>query len=116
MQDLIDDLKLRINPAYADQRGTESYERRLCVEALEAQADEITKLRQQIQEQALEIISAGSQAISYYDEAERLRQQLDELVSALKEMMGFAGIIEERCDDSATNLARAALANIEGEK
>lgn len=34
--DLIDDLKSRINPAYANQIGTESYERRLCVEALEA--------------------------------------------------------------------------------
>lgn len=34
--DLIDDLKSRINPAYASQIGTESYERRLCVEALEA--------------------------------------------------------------------------------
>lgn len=43
-RDLIDDLRSRINPAYASQLGTESYERRLCAEALEAQADEIDRL------------------------------------------------------------------------
>lgn len=46
-RDLIADLRSRINPAYAAQRGTESYERRLCAEALEAQADEIARLRMQ---------------------------------------------------------------------
>lgn len=44
-QDLIDDLRSRINPSYATQRGTESYERRLCVEAMESQAAEIERLR-----------------------------------------------------------------------
>lgn len=44
-RDLIDDLRSRINPAYASQVGTESWERRLCVEALEAQAGEIEQLR-----------------------------------------------------------------------
>ena len=44
-RDLIDDLRSRINPAYAAQVGTESYERRLCAESLEAQADEIDRLR-----------------------------------------------------------------------
>ncbi len=34
--DLLADLKSRINPAYAHQLGTESYERRLCVEAMES--------------------------------------------------------------------------------
>ena len=43
-QDLISDLRSRINPQYADRRGTESYERRICAEALEAQADEIKRL------------------------------------------------------------------------
>jgi len=41
--ELIADLRSRINPAYANQRGTESYERRLCAEALEAQAAEIER-------------------------------------------------------------------------
>lgn len=44
-QDLIHDIRSRINPAYACQPGTESYERRLCAEALEAQAAEIERLR-----------------------------------------------------------------------
>ncbi len=35
-QQLIDDLKCRINPAYANTLGTESHERRQCVEALES--------------------------------------------------------------------------------
>lgn len=39
-EDLIADLRSRINPIYAAQLGTESYERRICAEALEAQADE----------------------------------------------------------------------------
>ena len=30
------DLRQRINPLYADQRGTESYERRECAEAIES--------------------------------------------------------------------------------
>lgn len=47
--DLIDDLRSRINPAYANQLGTESYERRLCAEALEAQAEEIERLRETLQ-------------------------------------------------------------------
>ncbi len=42
--DLLADLKGRINPAYAHQLGTESYERRLCVEAMEAQQAEIEQL------------------------------------------------------------------------
>lgn len=34
-QDLIADLRSRINPAYANQRGTESHERKVCADALE---------------------------------------------------------------------------------
>lgn len=44
-QELIKDLCSRINPGYAHQLGTESYERRLCVEALEAMKAEIDRLR-----------------------------------------------------------------------
>lgn len=46
--DLIDDLRSRINPAYAHQIGTESYERRMCVEALEALIVERDMLRSMI--------------------------------------------------------------------
>lgn len=48
--DLIADLRSRINPAYADVLGTESYERRVCVEALEAQQAEIEQLRVELRE------------------------------------------------------------------
>lgn len=43
-EDLIADLRSRINPAYSAQRGTESYERRLCAEVIESQVDEIEQL------------------------------------------------------------------------
>ncbi len=46
-QDLIKDLRSRINLAYDKQIGTESYERRICAEALELLLDEITLLRTQ---------------------------------------------------------------------
>jgi len=42
--DLIQSLRERINQDYAFQRGTESYERRICAEALEAQQAEIGSL------------------------------------------------------------------------
>lgn len=45
IDDLIADLRSRINPAYADVLGTESYVLRLCVEALAAQQAEIERLR-----------------------------------------------------------------------
>lgn len=46
-KDLIADLRSQIKPAYAMWPGTESYERRECVEALEAQAAEIERLQAQ---------------------------------------------------------------------
>lgn len=49
-EDLIADLRSRINPAYAAQLGTESYERRVCAEALESQAEEIERLRNALSE------------------------------------------------------------------
>ena len=48
-QDLIKDLRSRINPKYAATIGTESYERRLCAEALDSQADEIEQLKLMLQ-------------------------------------------------------------------
>lgn len=43
-EDLIADLRSRINPAYANQIGTESWERKLCADALEEQASAIDLL------------------------------------------------------------------------
>jgi hypothetical protein len=47
INELIDDLKRRINPGYQDMQGTESYERRLCVEALESLQAENLGLKNQ---------------------------------------------------------------------
>ena len=44
----------------------------------------------------------------------RLIAVAPELLEALKELMEYAGIIEERCDTVATNKARAAIAKAEG--
>lgn len=47
-------------------------------------------------------------------EIRRLTAQRDALLEALKELMEYAGIIEERCDAVATNKARAAIKQAEG--
>lgn len=47
-RELAADLRSRINPVYSAQPGTESYERRLCAEAIEAQADEIERLKAEL--------------------------------------------------------------------
>ncbi len=38
-----------------------------------------------------------------------------DLLAALQEMMEYAGIIEERCDSVATNMARRAIAKATGD-
>lgn len=43
-RELIAELRRHINPNYADRMGTESYERRVCAEALEAQADRLDEV------------------------------------------------------------------------
>ena len=43
------------------------------------------------------------------DEIATLTQQRNLAVEALKEMLEYAGIIEERCDSIATTKARAAI-------
>lgn len=47
-QDLIRDLRSRINPAYADQRGTESHERKVCADAMEMLVKERDEARLEI--------------------------------------------------------------------
>lgn len=46
-RELISDLRSRINPAYAHCLGTESYERRICADALESQADRLEVLERE---------------------------------------------------------------------
>ena len=45
METFIADLKSRINPAYANMLGTESFERRMCVEAIERLTADLAELR-----------------------------------------------------------------------
>lgn len=47
-QDLVDDLRSRINPAYANVIGTESYERRICADALEELLAQVDALRSEV--------------------------------------------------------------------
>jgi len=65
-QELAADLRSRINPLYADQLGTESYERRICAEAIEALVQERDAMRAEkiLHDQA------------WCDEAERTIKQL----------------------------------------
>jgi len=45
-QKLINNLRNAINPAYAHQIGTESYERKLCAETMEALLNECNRLEE----------------------------------------------------------------------
>jgi hypothetical protein len=60
--ELIADLRERINPAYADQRGTESYERKQCADALEAADKRIAELERKmaVAQEALEVATTYS--------------------------------------------------------
>ena len=49
-EDLIKALRSRINPEYAATHGTESYERRICVEVIEALVSERDNLLRIIEE------------------------------------------------------------------
>ena len=50
IEELIADLRSRINPAYQNQRGTESYERKLCADALQSQAELIKELESEAEQ------------------------------------------------------------------
>jgi len=89
-RDLIDDLRSRINPAYPAQLGTESYERRLCAEALEELLADGEKLRNDIT---------------------RLLTQRDYLLSAVRSTLdenGHLADIEEGCTPADARVLREA--------
>lgn len=68
--ELIDDLRSRINPAYAITPGTESYERRLCAEALES------------------LLAAQEELLA---EVARLRTQRDDILAAARRTLDENG-------------------------
>ena len=71
--DLIDDLRSRINPAYAAQLGTESYERRLCAEAIEALIAENDTLRTR------DTCGRQCEGTAYRIELRRLKREMPDL-------------------------------------
>ena len=66
--ELISRLRSHINPAYANQRGTESYERRECADALEAQAKQIVEVKADLE-------TAHTLCKKYHKELDALRSQ-----------------------------------------
>lgn len=110
-RDLIDDLRSRINPAYAAQLGTESYERRLCTEALEAQADEIEKARRTAEYWKAEHLAGN-------EEIERLRRAGIVVIDAF-EALGETTVnvrlllARANCESAMLELKRILMPNVE---
>ncbi len=87
MRALIDDLRSRINPVYSAQKGTESYERRICVEALEKtladidRADKTTAvLRSLLAEWLLFASNVVPSCAAGFDQLESLRARTERLM------------------------------------
>ena len=91
--EFIADLRERINPAYADQRGTESYERKLCADALEAADKRIAELERKL------------------DVAREALKETTEVLEILRR--GHGVDVGSKCYP-AINIAREALAQIGG--
>ena len=72
-------------------------------------ADELQKTR-------LQMITDFGQYQESHEQVATLTRQRDLAVEALKEIMEYAGIIEERCDSIATDKARAAIKESEGKR
>ena len=72
IEELITDLRARINPQYYDQIGTESYERHQCVLALEY-------LRQENERQRFDILAMNQSLDLMREENERLKADADRL-------------------------------------
>lgn len=106
--DLIADLRSRINPAYAHTLGTESYERRMCAEALEAQQAEIEQLMYALENSA----DAASKAMNkawqlgqkYWSQADS--DYASQWKKADKTQAAFQSLVEE---------TRAAIDRMVGE-
>jgi hypothetical protein len=107
--ELISDLRERINPAYADQRGTESYERKQCADALEAADKRIAEERETydrlFEEGADKLFAAESEykamanlAAAYLRDKQEAERKLDVAQEALKNLFLSSPIALE-CND-----------------
>ncbi len=95
IEELITDLRARINPQYYDQIGTESYERHQVVKALEYLAMENERLRNQILlalsalKDAREMVEDwGSYASPYFQGKHDFTGDLTKLDSAIDAVRG----------------------------
>ena len=74
IEELITDLRARVNPQYYDQIGTESYERHQCVLALESLLARIDVLREENERQRFDILAMNQSLEMMREENERLRE------------------------------------------
>ncbi len=65
---LVYDIRQRINPQYADQRGTESYERKECADMIDALRERLAELEQDNQHLSDELTLLGKVSKKLMDE------------------------------------------------
>lgn len=92
------DLRSRINPAYAAQLGTESYERRLCAEAIESLVQERDDLSSKLQQWKDLYAELSASRDTYQVEADKLaaenkalRDALSDAATSLETISALAG-------------------------
>ena len=81
-QELVKDLRSRINPLYAATSGTESYERRICAETIEELMMEIDRLSGLLAEAADSVADWGSYASQHFQEKHNLAGDVDRFRAA----------------------------------
>jgi hypothetical protein len=85
-QDLAADLRTRINPLYATQPGTESYERRLCAEAIEGLLETVAERDAEIEQLksiAYSDDGAGGEGMKLFLQVRAQRKVLEQALGAL---------------------------------
>ena len=76
-EELIADLRARVNPQYYDQIGTESYERHQCVMAIESLLARNGVLREENERQRFDILAMNQSLEMIREENERLRKDAE---------------------------------------
>lgn len=93
MKDFVKDLRSRVNPIYADQPGTESFERKLCADAIERLDMELTAATLRIENDAMVIASLKASNESYITLAntayEITEQKTAEIAGLTREQVGL---------------------------
>ena len=76
---LAQELRQRINPAYATQLGTESYERRLCAEAIEY----LLAINAELLEAAMKVVELRDSGMTENDRVLFVDEGIDMLYAAI---------------------------------